>query len=339
MESAQTRSRRSIWLITISNPLVLLLLIGILLFTMLIALMQGAVPLTPSEVWQALWHRGDATHQVIVWDLRLPRILAGVLVGAALGLSGALLQGMLRNGLAEPYLLGVSAGAGIVAIILITLGVLQTWVPLAAWVGAVTAAFVVYALGRTSNGVAVERLILGGVAVSSLLFAVQTVFLLLAEEGRVQAALVWLAGSLNGRGWREVSMAFPYLAIALVAGCLLGRSLNCLTLGDDIAVSLGISLQRSRLYITALATLLTAGAVSIAGLVGFVGLLIPNGVRLFVGSDYRWVLPLSALGGAWMLTAADLLARLTPVELPVGAVTALLGAPLFIALLYQRGKR
>jgi len=320
-----------------SQGILLVLIVGLLL-TVLIALMQGSVQLNANEVWQSLLHTGDPTHQIIIWELRLPRIIAALIVGAALGLSGALLQGMLRNGLAEPYLLGVSAGAGLVAIILITLGIWQTWVPLASWLGAVVAACVVYSLGHTPTGVSVERLILGGVAVSFLLFAIQTVFLLFAEDGQVQAALIWLTGSLNGRGWGEIIMVMPYLSVALFAGCLLGRSLNILTLGDEIAVSLGISLGRSRLYITIVATLLTAGAVSVAGLIGFVGLLIPNGVRLLVGSDYRWVLPLSALGGAWMLTFADLLARIGPVELPVGAVTAILGAPLFITLLHRQGK-
>jgi iron complex transport system permease protein len=182
----------------------------------------------------------------------------------------------------------------------------------------------------------IERLVLGGVAVSSLLGAVQTTLLLLADDGRVQAALNWLVGSLNGRGWVEIGRAFPYLAIALGVGSLLGRTLNVLNLGDELAVSLGSSLGRSRLLIGGVATLLAAGAVSMTGLIGFVGLVVPHGVRLLVGNDYRWVLPLSAIGGAWVLLLADLLARIGAVELPVGAVTALLGAPVFIALLYRQ---
>jgi len=259
-----------------------------------------------------------------------------MLVGAALGMSGALLQGMLRNGLADPFLLGISAGAGLVVVPIITLGVLQSWVPLAAWIGSLLTTIFVYFLARSGDGISIERLILGGVAVSSLFGAIQSVLLLLADDGRVQAALNWLIGSLNGRGWNLVAIAGPYICLSLLLGCLLGRSVNLLNLGDDLAVGLGVSLVRSRIFIGAIATLLTAGAVSVAGLIGFVGLIVPHAIRLFVGTDYRVVLPLSAVGGAFVLTGADLLSRLGAVELPVGAVTALFGSPLFIWLLYQR---
>jgi iron complex transport system permease protein len=316
----------------------LILLMGGLALTMAIALCQGTVALSLAEVWQALWHRGDPLHQTIIWDLRLPRIVAALVVGAALGLSGALLQGMLRNGLADPFVLGISAGAGLVAIALISLNVLAAWVPLGAWVGAILTAALVYGLGYLGGGLAIERLILAGVAVSSLFGAIQTTLLLLAEDGRIQAALNWLIGSLNGRGWVEVTMAGPYVGAGLIAGCLLARPLNLLNLGDDLATGLGTSVMRSRVLIGAVASLLAASAVSMAGLIGFVGLVVPHGVRLLAGADYRWILPFSAIAGAWVLTVADLLARLGAIELPVGAVTALLGSPLFIWLLYRRGR-
>ncbi|NDJ19200.1 FecCD family ABC transporter permease [Myxacorys almedinensis] len=318
--------------------LVTVVLTVVLVLTIGLSLTQGSVSLTGTEVWQAILRSGSPMQQTIIWELRLPRIIAGVLVGASLGMSGALLQGMLRNSLADAYILGISAGAGLVAIVLITLGLFLTWVPLAAWLGAILVSLLVYTLARTSVGISIERLILGGVAFSFLLFSIQTVFLLFAEEGRVQAALIWLTGSLNGRGWSEVKMSFPYIAIALLLGSTLGKTMNVLSLGDDLAVGLGISLGRSRIWIGAIATLLAASAVSIAGLVGFVGLVVPHGVRLLVGADYRWVLPLSAIAGAWVLTLSDLLARLGAIELPVGAVTSLLGCPLFIVLLYRRSK-
>jgi iron complex transport system permease protein len=198
-------------------------------------------------------------------------------------------------------------------------------------------AAVVYGLGFTSTGIVIERLILAGVAVSSFLGALQSIFLLLTEGDRVQAILNWLLGSLNGRGWAEVLSVAPYIGVALVGGCLLARRLNVMNLGDDLAVGLGVSLGRSRLLIGAAASLLAASAVSISGLIGFVGLVVPHGIRILVGNDYRWILPLSALGGAWVLTFADWLARLGAIELPVGAVTAILGSPLFIWLLYRRG--
>lgn len=319
-------------------PIAVALLVG-LLATIAVALCQGAVPLTLSDLWQALLQQGDPLHQTIIWELRLPRIAVALVVGAALGMSGALFQGMLRNGLADPFVLGISAGAGLIAIALISLNVWLAWVPLGAWVGALLTAALVYGLGYVAGGLAIERLILAGVAVSALFGALQTALLLLADDGRIQAALNWLIGSLNGRGWSEVAIAGPYVGIALVGGCLLARPLNLLNLGDDLAVGLGTSLLRSRLLIGAIASLLAASAVSMAGLIGFVGLVVPHGVRLLVGSDYRWILPFSALGGAWVLTLADLLSRLGAIELPVGVVTALLGSPLFIWLLYHRGRR
>ena len=311
------------------------LLLTALIITLALSLSQGAVSMSLSEIWNSLLHKGDPLKQTIIWDLRIPRIIASMLVGAALGMSGALLQGMLRNSLADPFILGISAGAGLVAIAMIVLQLWTGWIPLAAWLGAIITSTIVIFLGRGKGGIRVERLILGGVAISSLLGAVQTTLLLLAEDARVQQALNWLIGSLNGRGWSEIKMAAPYMLAALLLGCLLARSVNVLALGDDLAVGLGVSLLRSRILIGAIATLLAAGAVSIAGLVGFVGLVVPHGVRLLVGTDYRLCLPLSALGGAWLLTFADLISRLGAVELPVGAVTALLGSPVFIWLLYE----
>jgi iron complex transport system permease protein len=267
--------------------------------------------------------------------LRLPRILLGVMVGAALGMAGALLQGMLGNGLADPYLLGISAGAGLAAVGLLTWGEWTGWVPVVAWVGGLGTTGVVFALARTPSGWGVERLILAGVAVSALFGALTSSLLLLADE-RVQVALTWLIGSLSGRGWAEVGRVAPYIGLGLLVGWGQARALNLLGLGEEMAVSLGIPIARTRLLIGGVAALLTATAVSVSGLIGFVGLVIPHMVRRGVGSDYRWVLPLSALGGAVLLVGADWVARLGSVELPVGIVTALLGAPFFAWLLWRR---
>ncbi|MBD2666967.1 iron ABC transporter permease [Richelia sinica FACHB-800] len=307
-----------------------------LIVTLFLSVSQGAVSLPLGELWQAFLRQGDPTTQTILWDLRFPRIVAALVVGAALGMSGALLQGMLRNSLADPFILGISAGAGLIVIVMIVLQVFPVAIPIAAWLGAIFTSALVIFLGRAGGGISVERLILGGVAVSALFGAIQSTLLLLAEDGQIQIALSWLVGSLNGRGWKEVSTAGPYIIVALLVGCLLARSLNVLALGDDLTVGLGVSLVRSRLLIGGVATLLAAGAVSICGLIGFVGLVVPHGVRLIVGTDNRFVLPISALAGAWLLLFADLLARLGAVELPVGSVTALLGSPLFIWLLYRQ---
>ncbi|MEL6131049.1 MAG: iron ABC transporter permease [Cyanobacteria bacterium J06628_4] len=307
-----------------------------LLLTIAISLSFGSVALTRPELWAALFREGSSVNQTIVWDLRLPRVIAAITVGAALGMAGSLLQGMLRNGLASPFLLGISSGAGLAAVLIVGLRVWDIWLPLGAWLGAVTAMVIVFALAKTNGEISIERLILGGVAVSTLFAALQTMLLLLSPDGQVQAALTWLTGSLNGRGWDEVTVVGPSMVIALLLGCLLARQVNLLNLGDDLAVGLGSSLVRSRFLIGAVATLLTAGAVSIAGLVGFIGLLVPHGVRLLVGNDYRLVLPFSAIGGALVLCFADLLARLGPIELPVGIVTSIMGAPVFMWLLYRR---
>jgi iron complex transport system permease protein len=313
-----------------------LFLIVALVLAVGFSLSFGAVSMTATQLWQAIWRQGEQIYQTILWDLRLPRTVAAMLVGSALGMSGTLLQGMLRNSLADPFLLGISAGAGLVAIALFSLGAFLAWIPLAAWVGGVLTTLIVYFLARSGDGISVQRLILGGVAISSLFGSIQSVLLLMTEDGRVQAALNWLIGSLNGRGWAEITSAGSYILVALVLGCFLARSVNLLNLGDELAVSLGVSLVRSRILIGGVATLLAAGAVSIGGLIGFVGLIVPHGIRLLVGTDYRALLPLSALGGALVMTVADLLSRLGAIELPVGSVTALLGSPLFIWLLYRR---
>lgn len=311
------------------------LLLGLFLIVA-ISLSLGSVSLSRLELWQALLKQGSGINQTIVWDLRLPRVISAIIVGSALGMSGALLQGMLRNGLASPFLLGISSGAGLAAVLIVGLRIWDIWLPLGAWLGAILAVVIVFFLAKTRGAISVERLILGGVAVSTLFAAMQTMLLLMSPDGQVQAALTWLTGSLNGRGWQEVAIVAPGVAIALLLGCLLARQVNLLNLGDDLAVGLGASLVRSRLLIGAVATLLTAGAVSIAGLVGFIGLLVPHGIRLLVGNDYRLVLPFSAIGGALVLCTADLLARSGPIELPVGIVTSIMGAPVFMWLLYRR---
>lgn len=312
-----------------------LIMLASLLVLILISLRWGAVELTWGQWWQGMTSRGEAMVGAILWELRWPRTLLGVLVGAALGMAGALLQGMLGNGLADPYLLGISAGAGLAAVGLLTWGEWTGWVPLVAWVGGLATTGLVFALAYSPTGLAVERLILAGVAVSALFGALTSSLLLLADE-RVQVALTWLIGSLSGRGWAEVVRVTPYMGLGLLLGWGQARALNLLGLGEEMAAGLGIPIARTRVLIGAVAALLAATAVSVSGLIGFVGLLVPHMVRRGVGSDYRWVLPLSALGGAVLLVAADWVARLGRVELPVGIVTAVLGAPFFAWLLWRR---
>ncbi len=298
--------------------------------------MKGAIFISMEDIWLAILKQGKEINQTIIWELRLPRLIASLLVGSSLGMSGALLQGMLKNGLASPYLLGISAGSGLVIVAFITLGLVQSFIPFAAWMGAIFTTLIVFILSRDGNKIVVERLVLGGVAISSLFGAIQATLLLQAEDGRIQAALNWLIGSLNARGWEEINFAaFPIL-LALFIGLFLSRQLNLLSLGDELSVSLGNSILRSRCLIGAVATLLTACAVSIGGLIGFIGLIVPHFSRLLIGNDFKYILPFSALMGALTLSSADLISRLGPVEIPVGIVTALIGAPIFMIILYKK---
>ena len=314
------------------------LLLAFIFLVIILSLSRGSVELSSEEIVKAFLRQGDTTNQIIFWELRLPRLIASLLVGSALGMSGALLQGMLRNGLASPYLLGISAGSGLVIVLLISMGLWLSWIPIAAWIGAIITTFIVYFLAKSGTSISVERLILAGVALSSLFGSIQSMLLLQTEDGRVQAALTWLIGSLNSRGWTEIKLAGPPILFALVMGLLLSRQLNLLGLGDELSVGLGNSLFRSRCLIGASATLLAASSVSVGGLIGFVGLIVPHAVRFLFGTDYRIVLPFSALLGAFTLSAADLIARSGSIELPVGIITSLIGAPIFIFLLYRRQK-
>ena len=300
------------------------------------SLAKGSVYISIEDIWLAIFKRGEEINKTIIWELRLPRLICSLLVGSALGMSGALLQGMLKNGLASPYLLGISAGSGLVIVFFISFGLLQSFIPFAAWLGAIFTTLIVFILSKEGNKIVVERLVLGGVAISSLFGAIQATLLLQVEDGRIQAALNWLIGSLNARGWEEINFTALPILIALLMGLFLSRQLNLLSLGDELSVSLGNSLFRSRCLIGAIATLLAACAVSIGGLIGFIGLIVPHFSRLIIGYDFKYILPLSALIGALTLSSADFISRLGPVEIPVGIVTALIGAPIFMLILYKR---
>tara|TARA_Y100001978_G_scaffold178070_1_gene171980 strand:- start:507 stop:1445 length:939 start_codon:yes stop_codon:yes gene_type:complete len=306
-----------------------------LLIISILSLAKGSVYISNKDIWLAIFQQGEEINQTIIRDLRLPRLMASLLVGSSLGMSGALLQGMLKNGLASPYLLGISAGSGLVIVFFISFGLTQSFIPFAAWVGAVLTTLIVFILSRDGNKIIVERLVLGGVAVSSLFGAIQATLLLQVEDGRIQAALNWLIGSLNSRGWQDIKFVALPILIALFIGLFLSRQLNLLSLGDELSISLGNSLLRSRCLIGAVATLLTACAVSIGGLIGFIGLVVPHFSRLIIGNDFKFILPFSALMGAFTLSSADLISRLGPVEIPVGIVTALIGAPVFMFILYR----
>jgi iron complex transport system permease protein len=292
--------------------------------------------------------------EAILWQLRFPRVVAAALVGAALACSGALLQGLFRNPLADPYVLGISAGAGLAATVAMALlasggatgaaaGVsLLRWagfgpVPLAATAGGFFAVLVVYSLARRGGRVPPTRLLLAGFAVSSVCNAGSTLLIVLSERLLLnwRSLLGWLVGGVVVSGWAQVGAAAPLIFLAVVAGWFLARWLDALLLGEEGAAQVGVPVEAAKVAVVLVASVLAGAAVALAGLVGFVGLLVPQAVRLALGPGHRTLLPCATLAGAIFLVLADLLARvvLAPTELPVGVITALAGGPAFLWLL------
>ncbi len=325
-------------ILNMRNPFIvaLLALIVMLIFSMAI----GSVFVPLPELWHVLTgNQTNETYRTILLDIRLPRTILIAMVGAALAGSGATYQGLFRNPLADPYLIGVAAGAGLGAILAMsvkwpytTLGLLA--VPFAAFVASLLTVYLVYTFAHIGKTVPTTNLILAGVAVSSFATAL-TSFLILRSTGEVRRAIGWLLGGVSLIGWDATLALIPYLAIGLTILVLSGYALNLLQFGDDQATQMGLNVQRAKFIIIVAASLVTAAAVSFAGIIGFVGLIVPHIVRIWWGVDYRRLIPLSILGGASVLLFADVLARIViaPQELPVGIVTALAGAPFFLWVL------
>lgn len=282
----------------------------------------------------------DDRQAAIVWELRLPRVLLGAMVGAALSVSGAAYQGVFRNPLADPYLLGVAAGAGLGATIVIVGGGASGLVPVAAFAGAVAAVTVAYVLGALGGGPrSGATLILAGVAVAAFFTAAQT-FVQQQHTESVREVFTWILGRLSTSGWGEVAALAPYVVVGITVILLHRRLLDVLAVGEEEAGTLGVDSGRVRVIVVAAATMTTAAAVSVSGLIGFVGIIVPHTIRLLVGVSYRVILPVAVIGGAAFLVLADLAARtvLSPVEIPIGVVTAFVGAP-FFALILRTSKR
>lgn len=300
----------------------------------LISIMKGSVDISTSEVIASLFTGGSGLHEQILFNIRLPRTLVAMLVGVNLALSGAILQAIMKNPLADPHIIGISSGAGLAGIIVLLLmpdyGYLVTPV---AFLGALGAAFLIYILAW-KNGIRPIRIILAGVAVSAFLGAGISALMIIFSD-RVHSALMWMVGGLSARSWPHVAMLYPYTIGGALLAFFAANRLNILQLGDELAKGLGLRVELTRLMLTAIASLLAASAVSVVGLLGFVGLIVPHIARLLVGSDYRYLLPASALLGAAVVTFSDTLARLlfSPIELPVGIIMAALGAPFFLFLL------
>ena len=286
----------------------------------------------------------SASQWAIVWEIRAPRVVLAALVGGMLSLAGASYQGVFRNPLVDPYLLGVAAGAGLGATVAFAVGrdATRTWpidpVPLAAFAGGLAAVFLTYLVGTAfGTSRSATTLVLAGVAVTSLATAMQT-FVLQRNNDVVRQVYSWILGRLSSATWADVRMVAPYVVVSSVVLLLHRRMLDLLRVGDEEAASLGGDVRRVRLVVVLAATLGTAAAVAVSGLIGFVGIIVPHAVRLVAGATYRRVLPLSLLVGAAFLIAADIPGRVLtdPAETPIGVVTAFLGAPFFLLLLRTR---
>lgn len=311
----------------------------LLILAIVLSIAIGSVFLSISEIWSTLIGRGAEISNSILWKIRLPRTVLVILTGAALGVSGASYQGLFRNPLADPYLIGVASGAGLGAVIAMTFQwPYSFWglvaIPLAAFVTGLLTVFTVYAIARIGHTVPTTNLILAGVAISSFATSL-TSFLMLRSSDEMRRALGWLLGGSILNGWNSILAVLPFLVIGIGFLLVNGHALNLLQFGDDQAQQLGLNVTRTRTLILVAASLATAAAVSFSGIIGFVGLVVPHLMRMWVGADYRKLLPLSLISGASALLIADVISRvvLAPQEIPVGIVTALAGAPFFLWIL------
>ncbi len=335
--------RRLAWRLVIIGLCALLLVLA-----MVLALSSGSQSIPAKDVLAALRDRESVKRSVavIIHEVRLPRALTGALVGLNLAVSGTLLQGVVRSPLGDPYILGVSAGGGLAAAIT-SLQIKDfpvDGVPIAAFVGSLIGALIVYAVAWDGSGVTTTRLALAGVALTAMIGALTTTIVVMNVEGGGQIFFQWLVGGLYTASWPEYHLIRPYSAIGLVLAMLLATRANILALGDDMAQGLGLHVEWTRFMMSAVAAVLAGSAVASAGLIAFVGLLVPFVGRKLVGSDFRFLIPASALLGAALMVWADTAARVTfpalfganNIEFPVGIVTAIIGGPLFLWLVRAR---
>ncbi|PZE20378.1 FecCD family ABC transporter permease [Paenibacillus xerothermodurans] len=327
----------------------------LLFLSVTVSLSVGSVHVPLAQVWSILAHhlpwvgewvpaRWEPATEQIIWRVRLPRVLLGLLVGAALGVAGTAFQGVLRNPLADPFTLGVSSGAAVGAAFLILFGLqfalFGAWtIPIVAFTTGAMSLVAVLLLARTNGKLKMETVLLSGVVMHSFLGSFISL-MVASSKGVVNEIVFWMMGSLSLRGWTYSLVLLPYLAVGVVVLLTFGRAMNLFALGESQAAHLGVRVERTKLVVLTAATLITAAAVSVSGVVAFVGLIVPHLLRILMGPDYRLLLPLSLLGGAVYVLWADTLARtmLGAAEIPLGVVTAFLGAP-FFAYLLRRNKR
>ena len=330
-----------------ARPAIVPLLLVLLALAIVASAQVGSVSITARDVVGSLGlgQAVDDTTKTIVLQLRLPRIILAVIVGAGLASAGTVFQGLFRNPMADPYIIGVSAGAALGATVAIVSGLTfavagVSAVTLLAFAGALGVTLLVYRLAWAHGDVAVEHLLLAGVAVGAFLGAIISALQLFGGES-LQQVIFWLMGGFSGRTWEHALLAAPYVVAGYLVARLLARDLNLLVMGDETARSLGVPVARSRGLLIVAGSLMAAAAVAVSGLIGFVGLVVPHLMRLLTGPDHRRLIPAAALAGGFTLLLADTLARsiAVPAEIPVGIVTAALGAPFFLYLLRRHRKR
>lgn len=328
-------------------PIYLLVLVIIALVSAIFATGFGAVRVPFSETVRILLSRlpglaldVSAQYEAIIWAVRLPRVVAAGLVGFALGICGAAMQGLFRNPMASPDIVGVSAGASMGAVIAIFLGwtSISPWLlPGTAFVGALVATAITYLLATQRGRTDTATLLLAGVAVSSFFSSLISLLYHFVDDGILRQIVYWLMGNLSGKRWEHVSLIAPFVLVGSVALWAFARDLNVMVMGEDQARTLGVNVEQSKRWLILWVSAITGAAVSVSGMIGFVGLIVPHMLRRLIGPDHRWLLPASGLGGAALLILADLVARtaFAPVELRPGIVTSLLGVPFFLYLLIK----
>ena len=335
-------------ILTRKKVIVISILLGILLgLVILFSIMVGSVKVKPLRSITILFQSilglkgaGTETERAIILSLRVPRALLAGLVGAGLSVSGAIFQALLRNPLADPYILGVSSGSAVGAIIAILMGLstLSIGLPLASFIGALLTIFIVFNFGKQDGKIHPNTLLLAGVIIGSFLSALIMFFISISQKEELHTIIFWLMGDFSFSNPQAVYMISPYIFFGFIFLYLRARQLNLILSGEESALQMGVDVERLKLISYLFASLITAASVSVCGLIGFVGLIVPHSVRLIFGPDHRLLLPSSALIGASFLIASDTFARtlLAPTELPVGVITAAFGGPFFIYLLRTR---
>jgi iron complex transport system permease protein len=311
----------------------------LLFFAFILSIRYGAVEITTDEILKSIFTDVDTTNRSIIWKLRIPRTLIAGLVGMSLSVAGCILQGVMKNPLASPTIIGVNSGAGLAAAVtLVLLPEMEYLLTPAAFLGAFATTWIIYLISW-KDGIKPLRMVLAGVAISSVISAIINTILIFFPD-RITNQISFTIGTLSSKMWSDFWILLPYAVVGILLAIAFSKKLNILLLGDEIASNLGVDIEKTRLILIGIASLLAASSVSIVGMLGFVGLIIPHMTRLIIGSDNRFLIPASALTGALVIMSCDTIARIIakPMEIPVGIIMSLIGAPFFLFLLRRRFK-